>query len=118
MSVPINWTHDAQAIPERGLEVGRAATAEERAALAEALAIVSCERLESRYAIKPLAAGQFLVTGSVEAEVVQSCVVTLDPVSGLIGEQFEVEFWPPDELPDPVAGEVAVLGTADREPLE
>jgi hypothetical protein len=118
MSAPIAWTHDTHEIPERGLEVERAATAEERAALATALEIVACERLETRYVIQPLANGQYLATGSVEADVVQSCVVTLEPVTGRIVEWLEVEFWPPHELPEPATVEFDVLATTDREPIE
>jgi uncharacterized metal-binding protein YceD (DUF177 family) len=118
MSLPINWTHDTHAIPEQGLEIGRAATAEECAALAAALEIVACERLETRYVIKPMAGGHFLVTGSVEAEVVQSCVVSLEPVAGRVAEPFEVDFWPPDKLPEPNSGELVLLATADSEPIE
>ena len=118
MSLPINWIHDTQEIPESGLEIARAATVEECAALAQAVEIVACERLETRYTVQPLANGQFLLRGSLEADVVQSCVVSLEPVSARIAERFEVDFWPPDLLPEPESGAFDVLATVDREPIE
>jgi uncharacterized metal-binding protein YceD (DUF177 family) len=118
MSLPINWSHGTHAIPEEGLEVERIGSAEECAVLAKALEIVACERLETRYAIQPMAGGRFMVTGSLEAEVVQSCVVSLEPVADRIVERFEVDFWPPDTLPEPDSGELDVLAIPDREPIE
>jgi uncharacterized metal-binding protein YceD (DUF177 family) len=117
MAAPITWTHETDGIADCGLEVERAATPEERAALAKALDLVACERLETRYTIQPMANGQYLATGTVEAAVVQSCVVTLEPVSSRIVEQFEVDFWPPEKLPEPGSGEVDVLAAPDREPI-
>jgi uncharacterized metal-binding protein YceD (DUF177 family) len=118
VSALITWIHDTDAIAEDGLEVERIATAEERAELAKALELVACERLETRYSIQPLANGQYLAMGMVEAAVVQSCVVTLEPVSSRIVEQFEVDFWPPEKLSEPSSGEFGVLTGRDREPIE
>src|ERR671923_61815 len=118
MSAPITWAHDTDAITEYGLEVERVATAEERMEVTKALELVACDRLETRYTIRPLADGQYLATGTVEAAVVQSCVVTLEPVRSHILEQFEIDFWPSEKLPEPGSGELDVLAAPDREPLE
>jgi uncharacterized metal-binding protein YceD (DUF177 family) len=118
MSAPITWAHDTDAITEYGLEVERVATAEERVELAKALELVACDRLETRYTIRPLANGQYLATGTVEAAVVQSCVVTLEPVNSRIVERFEVDFWPPEKLPEPGSGGFDVLAAPDCEPIE
>jgi hypothetical protein len=118
ISAPITWTHGTDGIAEQGITVERAATAEERAALAIALDLVACERLEARYTIQPRAHGQFLATGTVEAAVVQSCVVTLEPVSSRFVEPFEIDFYPPERLPKPGLGEVDVLTAPDCEPIE
>jgi uncharacterized metal-binding protein YceD (DUF177 family) len=118
MSTLITWIHETHAIGEDGLEVERVATAEERAELAKALELVACERLETRYTIQPLANGHYLATGTVEAAVVQSCVVTLEPVSGRIVDRFEVAFWPPEKLREPDAGKFDVRTAPDREPIE
>jgi hypothetical protein len=118
MFTPITWVHDTDAITPSGLDVERVATAEERVELAKALDLVACDRLETRYTIRPLADGQYLAMGTVEAAVVQSCVVTLEPVSSSIVERFEVDFWPPEKLPEPSSGEFDALGAPDREPIE
>jgi uncharacterized metal-binding protein YceD (DUF177 family) len=118
MSALITWIHDTDAIADDGLDVERVASADERAELAKALGLVACERLETRYTIRPLANGQYLATGTVEADVVQSCVVTLEPVGSRIAERFEVDFWPPEKLPEPSSGEFDVLAGPDHEPIE
>jgi hypothetical protein len=118
MSTLTTWIHETDAIVDDGLEVERVATAEERAELAQALELVACEELETRYTIQPLANGHYLATGIVEAAVVQSCVVTLEPVSGRVAERFEVDFWPPEKLRELDAGEVDLRTAPDREPIE
>jgi uncharacterized metal-binding protein YceD (DUF177 family) len=93
MTGPLDWAHPIDAAAA-GLEVRRAATVEECAAVADALGIVSCEALDVRYAVNPRSAGRFRVTGHLEARVTQACIVSLDPVVETLSEDFEVEFRP------------------------
>jgi len=51
---------------------------------------------------------------SLEAEFVQSCVVTLEPVPGKISERFSLIFGPPEEEPEEIA---SGRGEAAFEPL-
>src|SRR5690606_25443207 len=113
----LDWTHTVSDIPEGGLAAVRHATPEAREKIAEALDLISCDRLAARYEIKPLSQGRYLLAGTLEAEVTQACVVTLEPVETLVTEPFEVEFRP--GLPE-VAGipEFDALEARDIEPLE
>lgn len=115
---PIAWKLETARIPAQGLEGIGEATASEREAIAAALEIPACERFEIRYEARPLPHGRFLLSGRVDAEVVQECVVTLDPVLNRIEEEFSVEFWPPEQIAAKSADEHAVLGADDPEPVE
>ena len=113
----LEWTHTTGDVPEAGLAAVRHATPAARQQIAEALDLMSCDRLAARYEIKPLTQGRYLLVGTLEAEVTLACVVTLEPVETVVTDSFEVEFRP--GLPE-VAGipEFDALEARDIEPLE
>lgn len=115
-----DWFHLVTDIPERGLTVTRAATGEELIELARELDIPSCERVRVAYEIKPQGNGRYKFTGTLEADVTQACVVTLDPVPARLSEAFAIELAPAAELVDqePVAGDREVSSVPDTEPIE
>ncbi len=117
-ALPLAWSHDTAEIPERGLKRTRSATEAERAALAAALDLLSCEALDVSYQITPGASGAWHLTGGLDAAVTQACVITLEPVTGRVAETFAVEFR--REAPRAAAseGDVEILSAADVEPLE
>lgn len=117
MSIELDWTYATARLSDQGLAVERAATEDERTEVARALDIMACERLSAAYRITPLGHGRFRLSGALEADVTQACVVTLDPVSAQIREPFEVEFWPDDGMPKICADEVEVLTGDDIEPI-
>ena len=57
-----------------------AANEAERAALADRLGLLGLDRLEADLEIHPEPGGSWRVNGTLRAEVVQSCVVSLEPV--------------------------------------
>jgi uncharacterized metal-binding protein YceD (DUF177 family) len=69
-----------------------AATAKELAALAQRFELISLDRLSASFALKRVRKDLVRVKGRVSAELVQACVVTLDPVPARIDERFEVDF--------------------------
>jgi uncharacterized metal-binding protein YceD (DUF177 family) len=95
-------THDL-----RRLELG--ADAAERAALAARFGLVGIDRLTARFELRRVEGDLIRVTGRVEAEVVQTCVVSLEPfpaaVRGEIDELFGegIEAGAADEWLDPEA---------------
>jgi len=116
MTSELEWSHRVSDIPETGLAAERHATPEARAKVAAELDLLDCARLDARYEVKPLKHGRYLLQGELEADVTQTCVVTLEPVEGHIVEPFEVEF-----RPGPPAEQVVefnALEVRDIEPLE
>ena len=82
-----------------------AASAEERAALARRLGLVSLERLSAIIDLARQGDGTILLTAAFVAEFVQSCVVTLDPVGGAVEERFALRYGPPELAPDTIGDE-------------
>jgi hypothetical protein len=97
----LRWTHNLSSIPEQGLEQDREATPSERAQIVAAFDLVACESLKVHYRIRPLDHARFLIAGSIAISAVQSCVVTLEPISKQYSETFETEIWPQADLPAP-----------------
>ena len=104
-------------IPARGLEIEIEADPAERAALARRFGLQAIDRLAARVRLERVRGGRLVhLAADLEAEVIQTCVVTLDPVPARIAAQFEV-------LYDPAAGpqprEVVIEGgEVEIEPLE
>ncbi len=66
------------------------ATAAERQALGRRFALLSLDRLAARLRLSRLQAGVVRIEGRFEAEVVQACVVSLEPVPVRLAEEFSV----------------------------
>lgn len=112
------WTDETRDLGANGRSVTRTATPEERARVAEALDILSCNRLVFEYTLKPIPDHRYRLKGSLSADVTQACVVTLESVSSTIDEDVVLEFWPAHLLSElPESGERDILGDADPEPL-
>lgn len=69
-----------------------AATEKERADLARRFDLVSLDSLTASFNLKRVRKDLVRVKGRVSAELVQACVVTLDPIPAKIDERFEVDF--------------------------
>ena len=108
----------ADAVGPRGLNVTFEADAEERAALARRLDLVSLDALTAqlRFEEADEANGAICVNGTIHAQTVQSCVVTLEPVPRSVSEPVSALYAPPPaEQPE---HEVEVLAEGDEaEPL-
>jgi hypothetical protein len=117
MTVELAWEHSVQDIPESGLSVERSATQEEREAVARSLDLLACSSLTARYTITPRTEGHFRLTGTVEARIEQSCVVTLEPLTNDVAESFSVDYWPETELPAPGGGVLDINDEPDLEPI-
>lgn len=93
------------------------ADAEERAALARRFALLALDRLAATVSLRRPGEGKSLrARVSFAADVVQSCVVTLDPVPDHIEESFEVVYVPEREAGAGATEEV--LNVDDVEPPE
>lgn len=117
MDTILDWTHETRAIPEAGLSITHEATESERAAVAAALDLVACTRLVARYDITPAAADRFLLKGTVDVAVTQTCVVTLENLERRYSAPLDLEYWPAEALTEDADDTIDPLG-ADREPIE
>jgi uncharacterized metal-binding protein YceD (DUF177 family) len=84
-----------------------------RAALAAELGLVDIPSLKVEAAIIAVGRDQWRITGTVRAKVVQSCVVTLNPVSAIVEETFDRRF---TENEDAVGSDIDFDPTADDPP--
>jgi hypothetical protein len=86
----------------------------ERARLAERFGLLAVDRLGAKLELKRLPGGVIQLRGRFEADVVQACVVTLEPVRSRVGERFAVAF---SAVPAVSGGEV-VIGVGEEDPAE
>ena len=105
-------------IGERELVRDIEATVEERAALAKRFGLVSLGRLKASVHLKWVQGRKLLqLTGTFEADVEQSCVVTLEPVQERIAETLDILFERPAKPADLDERAVEVTSVEDAEPL-
>jgi uncharacterized metal-binding protein YceD (DUF177 family) len=77
-----------------------AAKPAEREALARRFDLLSLDRLDAEVRLNRLAGGIVRVSGRLNAEVVQACVVSLEPVATRLDPEFTVLYGPQDERDD------------------
>ena len=68
----------------------------ERAALARRFDLLALDRLCARVELVRMGKDRFVLRAAFDAEFVQSCVVTLDPVGGAVSEEFTLIYGPPE----------------------
>jgi uncharacterized metal-binding protein YceD (DUF177 family) len=117
MSGELSWDHLVEDIPAAGLTVERTADSEERQRLAAALDLVDVPELRARYHITPLSFGRYELAGELAAVVDQTCVATLEPVRSEVAETYVATYWPPEGMPEPSKGQVALDAEPDPEPI-
>lgn len=68
----------------------------ERAALARRFDLVSLDRLEASVEIVRQGEQLLVLRADFEAAFEQNCIVTLDPIAGVLAERFTLLYGPPD----------------------
>jgi uncharacterized metal-binding protein YceD (DUF177 family) len=94
MKAPLSHTIVAADVPAAGRHVRVEADEEERRALAQALAIPAIEALSAEIELRPARGRSVSVRGRLAARVVQTDVVTLDPVTQAVEEEIDVVLVP------------------------
>lgn len=117
----LDWRHAPADISPRGLELERKASTEECRSLARALDILEVRSLVVRYGLAAHGRSRDTgrgakISGELEAEVVQACVVTLEPVPQTVREPIAVELRDAAAI-DPTA-DIDPEEEADLEPLD
>jgi len=88
---------EAGKVPQHGLSVTVEATPQERVALADRFGICEVRSLRADVEIRPMASG-FMLTGRMKAEVVQTCVISSQPVEQTVEEDLQLRFSPDVEV--------------------
>lgn len=117
MTPELNWDHPISDVPETQLNATRVAAPDELQAVARALDLVSCPSLEASYAIAPAGSGRYIVSGTLHAQVVQTCVVTLESVTSPIAADFRAVFWPEEDISPPRGGVLDLEEDTEPEPI-
>lgn len=127
MSIPVEFSRPlaVDSVPPEGRSVQLLASPGERRLLAERLELIDLPRLEGEVRVQPVEGTDAIhVAGHLSADVVQSCVVTLDPVPAQVEADFdrlfsrdvpaeadgEVEVDPEGEAPEPLVSGTLDLG--------
>lgn len=118
MTGPLHRPIDVRALSRTGHREMIEASAKERAALARANDLVSVARFSAELVAMPWGDDGVRLSGRVTAEVVQSCVVTLDPVPARLDEPFDATFVPEGSplVRDPTEGEILIDAEAEDAP--
>lgn len=87
-ALPIERIYDLATLSEAGDEVQIAPSAEDLARLAQWAGVDRVERLEGKISLRKLSPSRFAYDAVLSADVVQSCVVTLEPVKSHIARSF------------------------------
>ncbi|MFT5180648.1 MAG: uncharacterized metal-binding protein YceD (DUF177 family) [Alphaproteobacteria bacterium] len=99
-------------------------TQAEREALAARYGLISLDALEAQVTVREDPSGEIVAEGHVQAQIVQQCVVTLEPISSTVSASFDqlytlrpadveddLEIGPDDiEPPEPVIGDSIDVG--------
>src|SRR5262245_3083465 len=93
---PVSFKASVMRLPQKGMPVVIDADAHQREALAGAHGLVSVERFRAELLVAPWKRHGVKVSGHVEADITQECVVTLDPLPAKIEESVEGLFLPED----------------------
>ncbi|UUP19138.1 hypothetical protein NTH_03628 [Nitratireductor thuwali] len=132
---PVSYPFRVSRLARKGTDLTITADADQRAGLAKAHGLLSVERFDAEIAVRPWKADGVRVKGEVFADIVQECVVTLDPLPARIAQDFEALFIPEDsrlarqewrdgeivieaegaDLPEPFSGDTIDLGAVAEE---
>ena len=128
MVSPVRETRDADAVPEFSRKVHLSqlgarttgyeleARPDERAALAARFGLQSVDRLVASLEVRREdEQGRITVEGSFSADVVQTCIVTLDPVPARVEDEFTARY-APEAAALPAVSEVEIAIDAEDPP--
>ena len=106
-------------VPDHGLSVTVESTEGERDALRTLNTVVAVQSLAGRFIVKREGKAGAVVTGTVHARIVQTCVVSLEPFETTLEEPVEVHFLTPEAVEKRRAERAAVASDpTDDDPDE
>lgn len=113
----LDWVIETREVGGEGRSIDRQAQEAELPALAATLEVHAVRALRVTGRVKALSRDRFAIAGQVQARLVQTCVVTLEPLETDIREGIEVELWPREALAEYEEGGSA-FATSGPEPYE
>ena len=113
-----SWPVDAARLPGKGIARRIAPDAAQRAAIAQRLGLVSLDAFDVDIAVTPWRGDGARLVASFTADVVQTCVVTLEPVPQHLEERFETRFLPPERIAPPEPGKEIEIAAEDDDAPE
>jgi hypothetical protein len=87
-TIPLIRYHDLSDVSDAGFEIAVTASPDELHRLAEWAGVDAVSRLEARITVTPRSRSEFLLETEFEADVQQTCVVTLEPLESQIARSF------------------------------
>ena len=93
---PVAFAASVKRLPEKGMPVVIEANDEQRAALAAEHGLLSVEAWRAELLVAPWKRNGVKVSGRVEADITQQCVVTLEPLPAHISEEVTAIYFPED----------------------
>ncbi|HEX4157376.1 MAG TPA: YceD family protein [Rhizomicrobium sp.] len=87
-TIPLQHFHDLSRLPEQGFETDIIAGPEELKRLAEWAGVDAVSRFGAHIRVHPQSRTTYLLETEFEADIVQSCVVTLEPVQSHVARSF------------------------------
>jgi hypothetical protein len=115
---PLQRICDLGALSDAGYETAIVASGPELARLAEWEAVEAVNRFEGQVTLKRLSRNRFLYNAELKTEIVQNCVVTLEPLTTSISRSFaRTLHYAPVRAGERVA-EVSLAAADDEAPEE
>jgi hypothetical protein len=93
---PVSFEANVARLPHKGMPVVIEADAAQRAALAADHGLVSVESWRAELLVEPWKRNGVKVSGEVNADITQQCVVTLEPLQAKISEAVSGLYFPED----------------------
>lgn len=104
---PVSFVANVARLPQKGLPILVEADQRQREALAAEYELLSVESYRAELLVASWKRNGVKVTGRVEADITQACIVTLEPVSAHIDEPVEALFCPSSRSLDARASRAA-----------
>lgn len=103
--LPYSHAVSVAEVPPRGLDVHLMPSAGQRDELARHLGVIAVPGFAAQLHVAPEGADGLHITGTLEARVVQTCGVTLEPFEAPVRESIDVHFVPAGTAVPPEAEE-------------
>lgn len=105
----------AETVTTKGQTLAITPTEQERAALATRLGLVALDSLSATVRLRRFRGELIRVTGELVAQVVQSCVITLDPFPAQVSDEFSAVYAPDHLLPKEEDEEIGLVEDAEAD---